>query len=527
MGLALAVELGVRGVECMLVECSDGTVTVPKATQLSTRTMEFCRRWGISEEVKRAGWPAEHPGDFVYLTSMVGYELYRQKFAPYARERELDFTPERPRQCPQIFFDPILRNRAASLPTVTLRHRTWLESFVEEPDGVFTELTDLESGQRRTVAAMYLVGCDGYDGTVRKALGTEYEGSGILSYSVSIYFRSRELASLHDKGWGRFYRPVDATGHWADLIAIDGRELWRLTLLDLDPDFDVEAFDVVESLARTAGTTFPHEVLSVLPWKRRELIAKSYGGGRVFLAGDAAHQCSPTGGLGMNTGIGDAVDLGWKLAAMIEGWGGSRLLDSYEVERRPVAVSTVTASSDVYRQTTALPGGESIAEDSPEGERTRRRFVEEFPESLHAFGGHAVESVRLGAAYEGSPIIWPDRGDARRDEAAASATAACPGARAPHAWLTPGCSTLDLFGTGFGLLRLGFEPIPVIDLTRAAAARNVPRRVVDIDDPAIAALYGSRLVLVRPDGHVAWRDDMPPADAGSLLDRVRGAGDPP
>ncbi|HZA57401.1 MAG TPA: FAD-dependent monooxygenase, partial [Candidatus Udaeobacter sp.] len=229
VGLALAVELGSRGIECMLIERGDGNVTVPKMSQVSTRTMEFCRRWDIAEEVKKAGWPETHPGDFIYVTTMVGHEIFRQKFASYAERGDLGYTPEGPRQCPQIFFDPILFRRAASLPSVTLRPRTEVESFEAGLDGVHARLTSLDSGDSETIGAAYLIGCDGFDGLVRKALNTHYEGSGLLSYSLSIFFRSKALGELHDKGWARFYRLVDDSGHWSDLVAIDGHELWRLT----------------------------------------------------------------------------------------------------------------------------------------------------------------------------------------------------------------------------------------------------------------------------------------------------------
>jgi len=376
VGLALAIELGIQEIRCLLVEQGDGSVTAPKMSQLSTRTMEFCRRWGIAEEAKSAGWPEQHPGDFIYVTAMTGRELFRQRFPSYMQQGELDYTPEGPRQCPQIFFDPILLRRAASLPSVTLRHRTQLKSFEATADGVAARLTSLDSGKNENVSAAYLAGCDGFDGVVRKTLATEYEGSGILSYSVSIFFRSRALGALHDKGWGRFYRLVDGTGHWSDLIAIDGRELWRLTLFHLDPDTGVNAFDAHTALRRAAGQDFAYEIISVLPWKRRELVAKNYRSGRVFIAGDAAHQMSPTGGLGMNTGIGDAVDLGWKLAAVLQGWGGPQLLSSYEIERKPVAISSVTASSETYAHETSLPANAAIADDSPEGKRARQQFAD-------------------------------------------------------------------------------------------------------------------------------------------------------
>ncbi len=521
VGLALTVELGVGGIKCMLVEQGDGSVLVPKMSQLTTRTMEFCRRWGITEQVKKAGWPENHPGDFVYLTTMVGHELFRRKTPSYAEQGELSYTPEEPRQCPQIFFDPILLQHAAALPTVTLRHHIQFNSFTTDSDGVHAQLTDLESGRVETVVSSYLVGCDGFESPVRKALGIDFSGSGVLSFSVSIFFRSRALPSLHDKGWARFYRPVDFTGHWGDLIAIEGRELWRLTVLDLDPDTDMDTFDVDGCLRRAVGIAFPYEIISVLPWKRRDLIAEGYGQGRVFIVGDSAHQCSPTGGIGMNTGLGDAVDIGWKLAAVLDGWGGKGLLDSYEAERRPVAVSHVTRSTELYRQLMAFSGGAAIADNTLEGEHTRRQFVTEYLQSEGKIET-VNENVKLGYCYEDSPIISPDGTKAPTAQSGAFIPSARPGTRAPHAWIGRGRSTLDLFGNGFVLLRFGKDPVTAVDLVDAATASGVPFQVVDINDPTIADLYERKLVLVRPDGHVAWRDETPPNNPMALMDLVRG-----
>jgi 2-polyprenyl-6-methoxyphenol hydroxylase-like FAD-dependent oxidoreductase len=454
---------------------------------------------------------------------MAGHEIFQQKFASYLEQADSGYTPEGPRQCPQIFFDPILLRRAASLPSVTLRHRAELESFAAGVDGVQARVRSLESGASETISAAYLIGCDGFDGLVRKALNTQYEGSGLLSYSLSIFFRSKVLGELHDKGWGRFYRLVDGSGHWSDLVAIDGRELWRLTLFQLDPDTDANSFDVVGALTRAVGKPFSYEVLSVLPWKRRELVAKSYGARRVFIAGDAAHQMSPTGGLGMNTGIGDAVDLGWKLAAMLRGWGGARLLESYELERKPVATASVLASSDTFQYETSLPANPAIAEDSPEGERARRQLAEALKDRRGAGNERLHESVKLGYCYEGSPVICPDIQNTS-PKSGTFLQLCRSGARAPHAWISEGYSTLDLFGGGFVLLRFGKDSVDANKIVDAAAARRVPLTVHDIKDAKIAELYERELVLVRPDGHVAWRGDVGPDDALALIDQVRGAG---
>ncbi|HEY1372557.1 MAG TPA: FAD-dependent monooxygenase [Candidatus Binatia bacterium] len=520
VGLALAAELGFQKIHCVLVEQGDGSVPVPKMSQLTTRTLEFCRRWGIAEQVKQAGWPERHPGDFVYVTSLTGYELYRQRYPSYAERAELSFSPEGPRHCPQIFFDPVLLNHVASLSSVTLKHRTRFDGFSEEADAIAVETTDLASGKTQTIRARYLVGCDGFDGSIRKALGTEYEGEGVLSFSVSIFFRSRELSVLHDKGWARFFRLIDVGGHWGDLVSIDGKELWRMTELRGDADADVGSFDVEGCLRKAVGRDFSYEVLSVLPWKRRGLVAKCYGRGRVFLAGDSVHQSSPTSGLGMNTGLGDAVDLGWKLGATIEGWGGERLLESYGIERMPVGAVSVADSDRTYYETTLLSGGSAIAADSAEGQRQRRYFVENLLKVSRGKGDPTSENIKLGYCYEPSPIVVSDGTPGPPEDAWDFVPSARPGTRAPHAWLEKGKSTLDLFGRGFTLLRFG-GPVPEA-IVRAAAARGVPLRMVDISNPDIAKLYERKLVLVRPDGHVAWRGDDCPVDATALIDTVRG-----
>jgi hypothetical protein len=397
-----------------------------------------------------------------------------------------------------------------------------MDSFVEESDGVAVNMTDLESGEIKTIRTGYLVGCDGFDGLTRKMLGIEYAGEGVLSFSVSIFFRSAELATLHDKGWARFFRLIDANGHWGDLVSIDGRELWRLTELRVNSDADISSFDVESCLWKAVGADFSYEVLSVLPWKRRGLVARSYGRGRVFLAGDAVHQSSPTSGLGMNTGLGDAVDLGWKLAAVIKGWGGDALLESYGSERIPVGIVSVADSDRTYRETTLLRGGSAIAQCSAEGERQRIQFAGDLLARTRGRSDPTSENVKLGYCYHDSPIICCDGTAGPPEDAWDFVPSARPGSRAPHAWIGENRSVLDLFGHGFVLLRFGKEPAEAQGLVQAAAARAVPLKVVNIANQDIEKLYERKLVLVRPDGHVAWRGDEAPSDGLTLIDVVRG-----
>lgn len=516
VGLVLAIQLGLAGVRCTLVEKRDGSVHVPKMSMISIRGMEINRRIGVAQQAKDAGWPLTFPNDFVYCTSLTGYELARDRLPSYA-DQQPAYTPEPPRGCAQIYYDPILLERARSLPLIDLRHHTSLESFVQDAERVTATLVDEKSGRRTTLAARYMVGCDGVSGTVVRALGFGYEGLGHVAHSVNIFFRSPELIRIHDKGWAKFYRFTDASETWAELIGIDGKELWRLTVLNADPKYDAAAY-----LKRMAGTDFAYEIINEMAWERRERVTERYRDRRVFICGDAAHETSPTGGLGLHTGLGDALDLSWKLTAMLEGWGGEALLDSYELERKPVAVDNVTVSTGLFNVFAELPPGPEIERDTPQGAASRLAFAREFART-NAQVPRFTDNLRLGYCYERSPICVPD-GTARPPvENKKFVAVARPGTRAPHAWLDDGRSTLDLFGNGFVLLRLGADPPPADALLAAARARGVPLRVVDLARADIRELYERALVLVRPDGHVAWRADVFPAAAAALIDRVRGA----
>jgi 2-polyprenyl-6-methoxyphenol hydroxylase-like FAD-dependent oxidoreductase len=517
VGLALAIELGTAGIACTLVEKRDGTLHVPKMSGLSIRSMEFNRRWGIAEKVKRAGWPQTHPNDFVYCTSMVGYELARHRVPSYV-DQKVPFTPEPSCGCAQIFYDPILLERARGLPSVTIRHQVGLDAFTQDGRSVQASVTDMTTGRGETIAARYLVGCDGAGGTVPRALGTAYEGAGIVSNSINVYFRSPELAKIHHKGWARFYRFTDTEGSWGELIGIDGKELYRLSVLKADPALDGHAY-----VRRLAGTEVPYELLSVLAWERRECVADRYRDGRVFIAGDAAHQNSPTGGLGLHTGLADAVDLGWKLGAVLQGWGGETLLDSYELERKPVALNNVRASTGEFHILADLPTGPEIDEASPRGEALRGRFAETFAGTREVRTPFYTDNLRLGYCYEPSPIVVADGTERPPVETPDFVATARPGTRAPHVWLADGRSILDLYGAGFVLLRLGSRPPAADGFIAAAARRGVPLQVINLAEREIAALYERPLVLVRPDGHVAWRGDAAPEDVPALIDRVRGA----
>ena len=521
VGLALAAELGRYGVPCLLVEQTDGTIEHPRASAINSRTMEFCRRWGIAEAIRAVGTPPDFPHTALYLTSLAGHQIARVERPTHGGGAPLPHTPERPQRCNQLWFNPVLGDHVKGLDGVTVRMSCRFESLTQDAEGVSAELHDLDTGVRRRVRAQYLVACCGGRSSVHPTVGIEIDEASVLSHSINIFFRTPELWKLHGKEKAALNFIIGPEGMWGGLTAQDGREIWRLTLHGTRQYIEPETIDADAVLRRAFGGEFPYQLLSVVPWTRREWVADRYRFGRVFLAGDAAHQNSPTGGFGLNTGFGDAIDLGWKLAAAAHGWAGPDLLGSYDVERRPVAHRNVGEAAGNFARYT-LPDTAAICDATPEGERLRREIGAELERSQRRM--ILTDGIALGYRYEPSPICWPDGTPAPPDDTFTYVPTARPGSRAPHAWLADGRSTLDLFGAGFVLLRLGRDAPDGRPLAAAAEACGLPLDVVDIAEPGIAALYQDRLVLVRPDGHVAWRNDALPADPAALIGRVRGAG---
>jgi 2-polyprenyl-6-methoxyphenol hydroxylase-like FAD-dependent oxidoreductase len=521
VGLALAGDLGWRGVPCTLIEQSDGSIYQPRMDLVGVRTMEFCRRWGLVPAVEGSPYPRDYAQDNIYLTSLTGYELGRERFPGVGEAPPPKESPQRRERCPQNMFDPILRAFAAAQPSVTMRYRTRLVSFMQEPEHIAAVVEDADTGAREEIAARYIVGCDGARSLVRETLGIPMHGNPVLTYTTNVIFRCPHLLSLHDKGKAYRHIFIGPEGTWSTIVAINGRDQWRFSIIGGAEQRDYTGDDIKAAIRRAVGCDFDFEILSVLPWVRRELVAERYREGRGLIAGDAAHVMSPTGGFGMNTGIQDAVDLSWKLAAALDGWGGDALLDSYTVERQPIGIRNVTEASGNLRRMLSVGPHPDLLDDTPQGAAVREQVGREFSETMRrewfTLGAH------LGYRYENSPICWPDGSAAPPDDPRSYNPAARPGHRAPHAWLADGRSTLDLFGRGFALLGFGADGDEAAPLLAAANARRVPLTFTAIAEPAITALYEQRFVLVRPDGHVAWRDDRMPPDPLRLIDVVRGA----
>jgi 2-polyprenyl-6-methoxyphenol hydroxylase-like FAD-dependent oxidoreductase len=519
IGLALAADLGRRGVAVMLVEKNENKLGPAKMLEVSVRTMEFCRQLGIAQKVRNWGFPLDYPLDNAFVTDMTGYEIGRIRVPSLSERSDSAFSPERGLMCPQTWFDPILQDCARSFPQITIRHEVMLDSFEQDPAGVTATLRDQRNGDVEVVRADYLVGCDGFASTVRDLLGIEIRGERHIDWSMNVYLRIPNFSDQHDKDPAVRYVFVGPEGTWSFISFVDGKDLWRLQVVGLDEN-KLQNADIPALVRRFMGRDIFYTIESKTLWVRKRTVADRFMDGRVFLAGDSAHAHPPNGGLGMNTGLQDAFDLGWKLSAMIQGWGGPALLESYDPERRPASARAAEVSLSNYRRLIDGTKHADILAPTPAGDIARReigaRLVQENMKSWQPTGVH------LGYIYHPSPIVVPDDTRKPADDTVGYVPTTFPGARAPHCWLEPGRSTLDLFGDGFALLV--FSDVATGPLERAAAAVGLPLSVHRMASPSAAALYGRRLVLVRPDGHVAWRSDALPENATGLIDTIRGAG---
>jgi 2-polyprenyl-6-methoxyphenol hydroxylase-like FAD-dependent oxidoreductase len=523
VGLALAIELGWRGIRCLMVEQTDGSVEFPTTNLANTRTVEHLRRWGIADRMRfESGYPIDYPRNYLFVTRMDGFEIARfdhpANAAPNARS---PFSPEGRLWISKPYFDPVLHKHVATLPEVEVRYLTAFESFTQDGQKIIAKVADVKTGKVESVEADYLVGCDGGRSNIRRALGIQYQGVFSQGQNVAVLFRSPLLGKI-THGPAVQYQIINAQINGA-IAAVDGKELWRLNIRNVHQE-QLDSLDAPEKLSAALGPSIRFELLAVRPWTGHCVVAERYQDSRVFLAGDAAHLNWPAGGFGMNTGVGDAVDIGWKLAAVLQGWGGAHLLDSYTTERKPIAMINVNEAAEMrasFDQQT--PFSAKLGEDTDEGKKLREKARAAIFRTRAKEFQYDSAGIELGYRYEDSPICVPDGTPAPTLDHGLYVPSTWPGSRAPHVWLKDGRSTLDLFGKGFTLLVLSSKVTDTAAFTIAAQKISLPLEIISLDESQLRETYERPLVLVRPDGHVAWRGDMIPQNAGEIIDKVRGA----
>jgi 2-polyprenyl-6-methoxyphenol hydroxylase-like FAD-dependent oxidoreductase len=517
-GLAAAVELGTRGVECVLVEPRVSvSMDRPRAKTTSVRTMEHFRRWGLAGRIRQAApLPVSWSQDAVFCTSLLGSEITRFHGCFGLTPRRADVFAESGQQIPQPIVELVLREALRQLDSVTLLVGVRATTISETGTHVEVGLRDV-NGERR-IRARYVVGCDGPSGISRAAIGAHYQGSADARQNLNIVFRAPGLAATVPHGPAVHYWVINQ--HAAGVVGpLDLADTWFAGVAGVDEASEPARLSrLIRLICGLVGADVAAEVVSTDYWSARMLVADRFASDRVFLVGDAAHLNPPWGGHGFNTGVGDAVNIGWKLAAVLAGWGRPALLAGYDAERRGVAERTVAVSAEHLRRAPLdLAGPSSTADDSEHATaRAAARIQEHKASEFHSLG------LVLGYHYADSPLVAAEDTPHPADDAVHYSPTARPGSRLPHAWLPDGRSLYDRLGADYTLLRVAgaADPAPLI---RAARTAGVPLEFVDAVGQVPAETYGAPLVLVRPDQHVVWRGGLEATAPDRLIGLIRGA----
>ena len=523
VGLALAIELGHRQVPCLLIERNERVGYAPRAKTTNVRTREHLRRWGIADKLRAASpFGVDYPSNVVFVTRLAGYELARFENAMYCAPGRNPLYSEHAQWIPQYTVEDVMRAHAQSLPGVELRFNAELKGFEQDSKCVRATVKDLTTKVDLFVEADFLVGADGARSFVRDAIGTKMQGQYGLSRNYNIVFQAPGLAAAHAHGPGIMYWQVN--DDVPSLIGpMDRGDKWFFMPTKVQDGAKLTDEDASRLIRQSTGIDLNYKILSRDEWVASKLLGDRYRDRRVFLAGDACHLHPPFGGYGMNMGVADGVDLGWKLAAVLHGWGGARLLESYEAERRPVhewVLDEAVANHATLGNQLAAPGIEAVG---AAGEAVRRNVGARIQAAkLREF---ATLGVVLGYGYDNSPVIAHEPGAAPPRDFINYVPSSRPGSLAPHAWMHDGSSLYDHFGSGFTLVAHGAVGREALDAVAGdASSSGVPLKIVQRTEPGVQNLYATSLTLVRPDQHVAWRGDAWPADGAGLFKRLAGQG---
>ena len=545
-GLMLAIELGCRGIACTLLEEDATCPVLPKANATSARTMEHYRRRGFAGQIRALGLPDHHAQDIVYTTRIAGRELTRFQIPSAAQARaQTSFgdygpdawpTPELPHRAQQMYIEPILKAQAESHPSVSVRFGARAMAVADLGEQVRVDYIDTASGQAHQLEARYVVGCDGPRSLVRRTMGVAYAGEGAVKRDflggqmVSIYFRAPDLVARLGKPRAWQYWAINRQQRGL-LCAINGVDSFVL-LIQLADGATVGGIDLPTVFEQAIGVAFEHELIALTPWSAGfALVAQRFRQGRLMLAGDAAHLFTPTGGMGYNTSVDDVVNLGWKLAGVLQGWAPEALLDSYEAERHPIALRNTGFARSMAESIGKLPVPAEVDAPGPAGDAARQALAQAL--AVHVAREFNIPGLQLGLCYAGSPIVASEPTPPPPDEPNRYVPSGYPGARAPHIVVgnavvgnavvgdaaVGSASLLDYFGRDFTLLV--FDAEPTADWEREANRLGLRLKLLRWPDEAGRALYGAPRVLIRPDHHIAWRGTADAA-AEPVLARATG-----
>lgn len=517
VGMTLALELASHGVRSILLERNATTTRHPKMDLTNGRSMELFRKLGISEDLRAVGVSADAPLDIVWASHATGKVLCRFAYPTPNASRELarvsndgTGTREPSMRVSQIILEPVLKKHVDASDLIDVRFGWEFTGLSQDSEGVTAIIREGASGKEDQVRALYLAGCDGGGSRVRESVGIPLQGEFGIADAFMVHFHSTDYDALAKFGIAYHLQTGSGT-----LIAQDGKEIWTLQAIapaDSDPD---------ELMRQFAGRDFDYEILVANPWKPHMVLAERYREGRVMIAGDAAHQFIPTGGYGMNTGIGDAVGLGWMLSAIVRGWGGPDLLDAYEAERRKVAARNLQEAGKHAQVRSEISAAildaqskcDIEADENAEQRSSLSRYIAKAGNAENESWG-----IEHGYSYHSSPVIFPDGSEPPDFDPLRAPPSTVPGSRLPSLYLQEGEALYDLLGRGFTLIAI--NRVDVTDVEEAAG--RLPFEVLRLEGEPVLDLLQAKLLLVRPDHHVAWRGDVAPAQWSQIFSHVLG-----
>jgi 2-polyprenyl-6-methoxyphenol hydroxylase-like FAD-dependent oxidoreductase len=524
VGLTLSLVFARFGVNCMVVERNASTTQHPKMDLTNGRSMEIFRMLGVADKVYELGVSGDICHDVSWVTSLTDHQICRFEYpgpdearAQYKKLNDGTQPMDPAVRISQIIVEPLLRDEAMTSPRITLRYGWKFIELTQDEDSVTAIIENSVTGEREEVRSSYLAGCDGGNSRVRQGLGIGLSGDAKIRKRYSIHFRSDDKATFEP--WGaawHFQSPIHGT-----LVNQNGKDRYTLHSF-LTEDEDADTVDPYDKVRPFVGKDFHFELLQAINWDNNLLVADGYRDRRVILAGDSTHQYIPTGGYGMNTGVGDAFDLGWKLSALLNGWGGERLLDAIEEERRPIALRNREGSKRHAEARVAIGKiwPDDIDEDGPKGDARRAVLAQKIIE----IGNAENESlgIEIGYSYAGSSIVCNEPGDEHQDDPLVYQPTTTPGYRPAAVYLADGQPLFDMFGPEFTLLNFEPDTIDCREIERCATSIGLPLKIGSVTDDHVKSLYQYNLILIRPDQHVAWRGQQVPDNIEEILMKVAG-----
>lgn len=533
-GLTLAIELGRRGVSVALYDAKASTAFNPQANATQARTMEYYRRLGFAEEIRALGLPTDYPTDIAYFTRYGAHELTRFRLPASRQAKDMVnrndgswSAAEAPHRISQKYVEPVLRRHAEQAGDTQIKFGWLLTDFAETDDHVACRFESVGGDEVEQIQARYLIGADGARSFVRRTLGISYDGE----YGKQRHFFGGQMYAVYLR-CPDFYERTGKQPAWmnwvfnpqrrAFMAAVDGRGefAFHTQLKDGENEDSITDEDARCLFHETCGMELDCEILDHMGWTAgHSLVADQFGRGRVWFGGDAAHLFTPAGGLGYNTAVEDAVNLGWKLAAILKGQAGPGLLQSYERERRPVAVRNTGYACGFADSVGNFIPHDQIEEATEDGAAQRRSAGDYLND--HARREFNIPGITFGTRYDGSPVLPPADGKIPEDRANLYVPSGLPGGRPPHWWFEDGTSLYDRFGFNWSLLTFSSHDETSQKLVEAAARRGLELKTIRVDEPQLRELYGADLALIRPDQMIGWRGDRC-SDPGPIWDLLLG-----